>query len=136
MPVWQVLPPLLAELRNETLQALVLPLVLNIIPQQEAQDFMDWTLPSLLPVVASAKVPPAPACGSSGSSAPPGRALLRVMPLRPHGRGAQCTVLQGRSHLTHQAIVLHCGRCWGSRSQCSLSRRTSAASLHSGLARV
>lgn len=51
----QVLPPLLAELRNEKLQALVLPLVLNIIPLQEPQDFMDWTLPGLLPVAAAAK---------------------------------------------------------------------------------
>lgn len=52
---YKVLPPLLTELRNEQLQALVLPLVLNIIPLQEPQDFMDWTLPGLLPVAASAK---------------------------------------------------------------------------------
>lgn len=52
----QVLPPLLTELRNEALQALVLPLVLGIIPQQEEADFMDWTLPSLLPIATSAKV--------------------------------------------------------------------------------
>ncbi len=51
----QVLPPLLAELRNEKLQALVLPLVLNIIPSQGAQDFMDWTLPALQPIATSAK---------------------------------------------------------------------------------
>ena len=50
-----MLPPLLAELRNEKLQALVLPLVLNIIPRQEAQDFMDWTLPALLPIATSVK---------------------------------------------------------------------------------
>jgi hypothetical protein len=52
----QVLPPLLTELRNEALQALVLPLVLGIIPQQDEADFMDWTLPSLLPIATSAKV--------------------------------------------------------------------------------
>mmetsp|Transcript_17828 Transcript_17828/g.53724 ORF Transcript_17828/g.53724 Transcript_17828/m.53724 type:complete len:813 (+) Transcript_17828:225-2663(+) len=52
---YKVLPPLLAELRNEKLQALVLPLVLNIIPRQEAQDFMDWTLPALQPIATSAK---------------------------------------------------------------------------------
>lgn len=51
-----MLPPLLVELRNEALQALVLPLVLGIIPQQDEPDFMDWTLPSLLPIATSAKV--------------------------------------------------------------------------------
>ena len=51
-----MLPPLLTELRNEALQALVLPLVLGIIPQQDEADFMDWTLPSLLPIATSAKV--------------------------------------------------------------------------------
>lgn len=58
----QVLPPLLVELRNEALQALVLPLVLGIIPQQDEPDFMDWTLPSLLPIATSAKVRGAPNC--------------------------------------------------------------------------
>lgn len=52
----QVLPPLLAELRNEATQALVLPLVLAIIPAQDTPDFLDWTLPSLLPIATSAKV--------------------------------------------------------------------------------
>lgn len=51
-----MLPPLLVELRNDALQALVLPLVLGIIPQQDEPDFMDWTLPSLLPIATSAKV--------------------------------------------------------------------------------
>ena len=52
----QVLPALLEELRNEAVQALALPLVLRIIAQQPPKDFMDVTLPALLPVAASVKV--------------------------------------------------------------------------------
>ena len=56
IPKPQVLPALLEELRNEAVQALALPLVLRIIAQQPPKDFMDVTLPAMLPVAASVKV--------------------------------------------------------------------------------
>lgn len=52
----QVLPALLEEVRNEAVAVLALPLVLRIVTQQAPRDFLDFTLPILLPVAASAKV--------------------------------------------------------------------------------
>ena len=51
-----MLPALLEELRNEAVAVLALPLVLRIVAQQPPRDFLDFTLPILLPVAASAKV--------------------------------------------------------------------------------
>ena len=51
-----MLPALIEELRNEAVQALALPLVLRIIAQQPPKDFMDVTLPALLPVATTVKV--------------------------------------------------------------------------------
>ncbi len=42
-----MLPPLLQELRDATLQPLLLPIVLRIVQQQEPQAFVDRTLPAL-----------------------------------------------------------------------------------------
>ncbi len=97
----QVLPPLLAELRNEATQALVLPLVLAIIPAQDTPDFLDWTLPSLLPIATSAKVRALAAqsplsCTPCCTAAPP--PLHRLSPLR-----RRC----GKHASSHAHVVFH-----------------------------
>ncbi|KAG6553544.1 hypothetical protein Mapa_004457 [Marchantia paleacea] len=51
---YKVLVPLCAELRNEVMQPMVLPMVLTIAESQDKNDFMLSTLPSLLPVLTSA----------------------------------------------------------------------------------
>jgi SCY1-like protein 2 len=51
---YKVLPPLCAELRNEIMQPMVLPMVLTIADAQEKVDFVSSTLPALLPVLGSA----------------------------------------------------------------------------------
>ena len=66
----QVLPALLEELRNEAVQALALPLVLRIIAQQPPRDFMDVTLPALLPVATTVKVTEASACHQCSLGSP------------------------------------------------------------------
>ncbi|CAM6090431.1 unnamed protein product [Calypogeia fissa] len=50
---YKVLAPLCAELRNEVMQPMVLPMVLTIAEAQDKSDFMQSTLPSLLPVLTS-----------------------------------------------------------------------------------
>jgi hypothetical protein len=42
-----VVPPLLQELRDTTLQPTLLPIVLRIVQQQEPSEFVDATLPAL-----------------------------------------------------------------------------------------
>jgi hypothetical protein len=42
-----VLPPLLAELRDVSLQPTLLPIVLGIVQQQDPGEFVDATLPHL-----------------------------------------------------------------------------------------
>ncbi|KAG0559084.1 hypothetical protein KC19_10G077800 [Ceratodon purpureus] len=51
---FKVLPPLCAELRNEVMLPMVLPMVLTIADSQEAVDFQSATLPALLPVLTTA----------------------------------------------------------------------------------
>ncbi|KAL2651313.1 hypothetical protein R1flu_019441 [Riccia fluitans] len=51
---YKVLVPLCAELRNEVMQPMVLPMVLTIAESQDKSDFMASTLPSLLPVLNTA----------------------------------------------------------------------------------
>ena len=51
---YRVLPPLLTELRTPELQPLVLPLILNLAERQTPEDFSDWTLPHLAPLLATA----------------------------------------------------------------------------------
>jgi SCY1-like protein 2 len=51
---YKVLPPLCAELRNEVMLPMVLPMVLTIADSQEAVDFQSATLPALLPVLSTA----------------------------------------------------------------------------------
>jgi len=51
---YKVLPPLCAELRNEVMQPMVLPMVLTIAESQDNVDFQSATLPALLPVLSSA----------------------------------------------------------------------------------
>ena len=46
-PRLQVLPPLLAELRDATLQPTLLPIVLRIVQTQDPVEFGDTTLPAL-----------------------------------------------------------------------------------------
>lgn len=43
----QVLPPLLGELRDVTLQPTLVPIVLSIVQQQDPTEFVDSTLPAL-----------------------------------------------------------------------------------------
>ena len=51
---YRVLPPLLTELRTPELQPLVLPLILNLAERQTPEDFSEWTLPHLAPLLATA----------------------------------------------------------------------------------
>jgi hypothetical protein len=49
-----VLPPLLQELRDVSLQPVLLPIVLRIVRQQDPAEFADASLPALRPLLASA----------------------------------------------------------------------------------
>ena len=51
---YRVLPPLLTELRTPELQPLALPLILNLAERQTSEDFSEWTLPHLAPLLATA----------------------------------------------------------------------------------
>ncbi|XP_024396170.1 LOW QUALITY PROTEIN: SCY1-like protein 2 A [Physcomitrium patens] len=51
---YKVLPPLCAELRNEVMLPMVLPMVLTLADSQEMVDFQSATLPALLPVLGTA----------------------------------------------------------------------------------
>ena len=44
---WQVLPPLLQELRTPELVPIILPIVLKILPQQDGAEFVETSLPAL-----------------------------------------------------------------------------------------
>ncbi|GAB4813447.1 hypothetical protein N2152v2_000493 [Parachlorella kessleri] len=51
----KVLPPLLQELRSEELQPLLLPIVLKLVECQDSTQFADDTLPTLRPLLSTAK---------------------------------------------------------------------------------
>jgi len=50
----QILPALLRELRTVELQAAALPLVLQLLQRQGAEDFQEVTLPALKPLIEGA----------------------------------------------------------------------------------
>jgi SCY1-like protein 2 len=54
---YRVLPPLLTELRTPQLQALVLPLILDLAERQDPEDFTAFTLPHLAPLLTQATGP-------------------------------------------------------------------------------
>ena len=90
---YKILPRLLEELRNAGTQALVLPLVLQVGQQQDPEDFVRATLPTLEQARAGGTGQGQPGTGAGGGYREPwGRAHLQG------AQGPWCHVAADRLH--------------------------------------